>query len=93
MLYAQQQRLILLDRIKNIFVNLDKKDYGMPENKMISFIKTEFGVTEKKAKEYIKDLLDINFIRKDDLGLWLNKKINTAEETEINNILDGTKNI
>ena len=88
MLYAQSQKLLLMDRIKNIFLNLDKSDFGVENRKIIGFIKAEFGATEKKATEYIRDLLDADFIKKDELGiLWLNKKKATKQEKEIEDIL------
>ena len=74
MLFAQQQRMKVMQKIRRTFINADKIDKGIFEGQLVAQICGEFGSTERKAKEYIQELLNSGFIEKDVLGLWLKDK-------------------
>ena len=84
MLWAQKQRLEIMNKLRNYFIHADKLGQGLNRNKVISGLCSEHGATRRKACEYIQELLDSGFIEEDSLGLWLkDKSYKQNEEAEI----------
>jgi len=71
---TERQRRLNLNAIKVAFIEADKKDTGIEEKKLITTCCIDYGVTERKAKEYIEVLVNSGFIERDEFGLWLKDK-------------------
>jgi len=83
MIWAQKQRMQILDSIKNIFIEADKKELGIDKEKLIIDISINFGSTRRKAIEYITTLKNFGFIVEDEFGLWLHEKYIDKEKQKI----------
>ena len=76
---TETKRLEIINKLKSTFI----KTEGVQElNKMrlVSAICMEYGVTKKKALEYIQVLIDGDFVYQDIHGLWLSKSQIPTEE-------------
>lgn len=74
MFWAQRQRQLIMDKIKNTFVQAAKQGLFLDEQRLISEICMTHGSTSRKAKEYIQELLDFGFIERKESGLILSEK-------------------
>lgn len=69
--YLQEQRKMVLNQIKNTFVELQKKINKNPDTKfidrqkLVSEICQTYGNRKEKAQEYIQELIDAEFIAVD----------------------------
>ena len=81
MLYAQKQRKMLMDKLRETFIEAAKKDLVIDEKGLLSEICMNQGSTLRKAKEYLNELLNIEFIERISQGLVLNKKYLPNETT------------
>lgn len=89
MLYAQQQRLNVMNRIKGTFIKYPERI--IDKQKLISEIGNMFGSSRKKAAEYIRELLDAEFIIETLEGLQLKDmpKLSIEAEKEMAKIFQG----
>jgi hypothetical protein len=73
--YMQEQRKMILNQIKNTFIELNKKIHKDPntkfidENKLIYEISYAYGCRTEKAKEYIQELIANDIVFRDKYGL------------------------
>ena len=82
MLFAQKTRLKILNDLKDEFVEAANKNLSILKNQMISKICLKQGVTKRKAQEYIKVLLDADYIEEqlDEIYLSTRFRLNTEHE-------------
>lgn len=69
---TEKQRIRIIEQIKNTFLKIGLEE-SIFRKVLTAQICMEYGVTERKASEYIKVLLNSGFIKEDEFGLWLNK--------------------
>jgi len=88
--YAQDERKMILNQIKNTFaeiqlkINKDPKTaFGVEEDKLISQICLEYGNSRRTAKEYISDLINANFIERNQYGLWPGRLIKEGYQKKL----------
>lgn len=86
MLFAQQQKLNVIEWIKSIFNLSYEKDTCISKDKMIGEIIMKFGSTKKKAEEYIRDLIYSGFINEVAGTLALNKEPRKSIEEEFKEV-------
>ena len=88
MLWAQKQRLGIMNKLRNMFIHADRVNQGLARNKLVSGLCAQYGCTARKACEYIQELLSAEFIEEDAFGLWLKDK--SYKQAEISQEKDGT---
>ena len=86
MLFAQQQKLNIIEWIKTVFNLSYEKDSCIAKDKLIAEICMKFGSTRKKAEEYIRDLIYAGFINEIAGTLALNKEPKKSIEEEFKEI-------
>lgn len=87
--WAQQQRQAIMHWLMSVFVHADSLGKGIERQKLIGEICMKKGCTQRKAAEYISDLLAIGFIEEDSMGLWLkDKSYKNNAEKEVDEILN-----
>lgn len=80
----QERRLKILNALKDLIAQSDVNATWMSESTIISYLGADFGVSESKAKEYLKSLIGIGFcIIGKDGNIYLNKGQNTKSQTEL----------
>jgi len=92
MIWAQRQRIEIINWIKALIIEANQKKIGIDKQKLISEICMTKGASRKKAEEYIQDIKGSGFIEEDSAGLWLSSKYipkeEIKEEIDIDKILD-----
>lgn len=71
MLFAQEQRLKIINRLKETFRTAHSRGLSLNRTKLTAQICVNYGSTRRKAKEYIDDLLAAEFIVEGKEGLEL----------------------
>lgn len=68
MSYVNDQRILTQKRIEEIL----KKELPLERDKAVSLIMYELGLTQQKAREYLKVLFDMNIVTydKERLLIW-----------------------
>ena len=74
MIWAQRQRLEIINKLKSTFVEASARNLAIDENALISEICSTYGSTIRKAKEYIANLIFSGFIQRKEFGLVLSEK-------------------
>lgn len=82
MVWAQKERVRIIESIKDRFIEASKKDMGLNKERLIADICMTHGSTRRKAQEYINDLKMWRFIEEDDMGLWLCKEFVVKPEVK-----------
>lgn len=76
---AQRQRAERINKLKSIFETAHAKDVTISEKKLKSELFQRWGCTERLVDEYLRVLLNSEFIRKTDDMLYLNKDYNASD--------------
>ena len=69
---TEKTRKMILEKLKNTFIKTGFRQESINKNKLVSELCMLHGCTKKKALEYVQVLLDAEFIREDEFGLWFN---------------------
>ena len=89
-----------MEILNQIKVTFKKAANGINKEQLVANISMEYGVTSKKAREYLGVLMAAGFIEEDAYGLWLGKKfietpsnaIHEAEDLMSGAMENGSKN-
>lgn len=83
---TEKKRLQILNELRKAFYEAEKKDEGIKESVILSEICMNYGVTKRKAQEYVQVLIDAGFIERENMsgweGLYLGDKYKGQEKPE-----------
>jgi len=74
MSYAQQQRLLIIDKIRATFLKAHEKGLVLLKSDVISAICMQHGSSRRTAEQYISDLIYMRFIHQEGGFLALTEK-------------------
>jgi predicted DsbA family dithiol-disulfide isomerase len=67
---TEKRRQGIINWLINVFEKAKEEDKNIDKKAILAEIQINYGVTEKKAKEYIKLLIDSGKAEEDELGYW-----------------------
>jgi predicted DsbA family dithiol-disulfide isomerase len=67
---TEKRRQGIINWLLIVFEKAKEEDKNIDKKAILAEIQINYGVTEKKAKEYIKLLIDSGKAEEDELGYW-----------------------